>query len=197
MKRCVPDWRIWRKSEVDMNCLLETREDTQVLLDYCARALPTERVELVETHIQSCPRCQEFAAAQQALSETLDLWQPPPVSQDFNRRLYQRIDADSAHSSWWKWKSLAPGFFAPGFLAPGFFAPSLFRRGLPVAAAACLLVTIGIVLERPAHSPIPPAKDMAQIESVQPEQVEQALDTMDLLSEFSHHVRTDGGESKL
>jgi len=38
---------------------------------------------------------------------------------------------------------------------------------------------------------------MAQVESVQPEQVEQALDAMEMLSEFSHHVRSDGQESKL
>ena len=172
-----------------MNCLLETREDTQLLLDYCAQALSAERAPLVATHIQSCSRCQEFAAAQQALSEALGLWQAPPVSQDFNRRLYQRIDAEAARAPWWK--SLLPQFL------PGSAPPSLFRRGLPAAAAACLLLTAGVFLQRPAASTLPAPRDMAQVESIQPEQVEQALDTMDLLSEFSHHVRSDGQESKL
>ncbi len=172
-----------------MNCLLETREETQVLLDYCARALSAPGAALVEAHLQSCPRCQEFAAAQKNLSEALDLWQAPEVSLDFNRRLYQRIDAEAAQGSWWK--SLLPQF------ERGPFQPTLWRRGLPVAVAACLLVTVGIVLERPGKSPNSAPKDMAQIESIQPEQVEQALDTMDLLSEFSHHVRTEGQESKL
>jgi hypothetical protein len=38
---------------------------------------------------------------------------------------------------------------------------------------------------------------MAQVESVQPEQVERTLDTMEVLDEFSHHVRADGPDSKL
>jgi anti-sigma factor RsiW len=167
-----------------MNCLLETREETQLLLDYCAHALAPERVALLEAHLNSCPRCQEFAAAQSALSDALDLWQAPPVSLDFNRRLYQRIDSDAASASWWQ-------------ALRQIFHPALLRRGMPVAAAACLLVTAGVLLQRPAVSPVPLQKDMAQVESVQPEQVEHALDTMDLLSEFSHHVRTDGQESKL
>jgi hypothetical protein len=65
-----------------------------------------------------------------------------------------------------------------------------------VAAAACLLVTAGVLLERPTGAPLP-KNDMAQMETVQPEQVEQALDTMEMLSEFSTHVRTDSPESKL
>ena len=172
-----------------MNCLLETREESQLLLDYCANALPAAQAVGVKTHIESCPRCQEFTVSQQSLSEVLDLWQAPPVSQDFNRRLYQRIDADAARPSWWS--ALVPHVL----LRP--FHPVWLRQGLPVAAAACLLVTAGVLLERPVTSPVPLAKDMAQVESVQPEQVEQALDTMDLLSEFSHHVRTDGQDSKL
>ena len=172
-----------------MNCPLETREETQLLLDYCAHALPVARAALVETHIQSCPRCQEFTASQMALTEALDLWQAPPVSPDFNRRLYHRIDAEASRPSWWA--ALVPHVLVRPF------HPVWLRRSLPVAAAACLLVTAGALLERPTVSPVPPPRDMAQVESVQPEQVEQALDTMDLLSEFSHHVRTDGGESKL
>jgi anti-sigma factor RsiW len=179
-----------------MNCLLETREETQLLLDYCAHALAAERVGHVETHIESCPQCQEFIVSQRALSEALDLWQPPPVPEDFNRRVYQRLDADAARPAWWSaWvPNWVPSLVPSALLRP--FHPVWLRRGLPVAAAACLLVTAGVLLERPVTRVNIP-KDMAQVESVQPEQVEQALDTMDLLSEFSHHVRTDGQESKL
>jgi hypothetical protein len=38
---------------------------------------------------------------------------------------------------------------------------------------------------------------MAQVEAVQPDQVERTLDAMEMLSEFSQHVRTDVPESKL
>jgi anti-sigma factor RsiW len=172
-----------------MNCLLETREEKQLLMDYCAHSLPPERKALVEPHLHSCSRCQEFVTSQYRLAEALELWQAPDISQDFNRRLYRRIDAENADASWWN--VLVPRMlFRPVY-------PSFLRTGLPVAAAACLLVTAGVLLERPAVSPVPVSKDMAQVESVQPEQVEQALDTMDLLSEFSHHVPADGQQSKL
>jgi hypothetical protein len=75
----------------------------------------------------------------------------------------------------------------------------MLRRSLNAAAMACLLVVAGIVLERPAISPIPPPKDVAetQVDSVQPEQVERTLDAMEMLNEFSRHVRADSPNSKL
>ena len=47
-----------------------------------------------------------------------------------------------------------------------------------------------MLLNRPAAFVPPP--DAAQIESVQPEQVEHALDAMDMLADFDRHVKTDG-----
>jgi len=74
------------------------------------------------------------------------------------------------------------------------------RRAVPAMAMAALLVATGFVLERPGISPAPPATgggDRAQVEQVQLEQVEDALDTMDVLAEFSRQVRADVPESKL
>ncbi|MCU1235340.1 MAG: putative transrane anti-sigma factor [Candidatus Solibacter sp.] len=163
-----------------MNCPLHIPENAQVLLDYGARKLDAERTETLERHMAICPGCREFAAGQRAMWEALDSWEAAPVSQDFDRKLYQRIEQEV---SWWD-------------LLVRPFRPLMVRRGVPVAAAACLLVMAGVLIERPTGSPVP-KKDMAQMESVQPEQVEQALDTMEMLSEFSHHVRNDGQESKL
>jgi hypothetical protein len=62
----------------------------------------------------------------------------------------------------------------------------------------CLMLMAGVLLEHPAVSPAPAAPgDRAQVDSLQPEQVVHALDAMEMLDEFSHHVRTDGSESKL
>jgi uncharacterized membrane protein len=61
----------------------------------------------------------------------------------------------------------------------------------------CLLVMAGVVLERSAVSPVPAPNDLAQVESVQPEQVERTLDAMEVLDQFSRHVRTDSPDSKL
>ena len=164
-----------------MICPLENPENTKVLLDYGARKLDSASTAILERHMELCPSCRKFAAGQRALCEAMDSWEAPPVSQDFNRRLYRRIEQEVS-----VWDMLARPF-----------RPFFVRRGFPVAAAACLLVLAGVLIDQPPGAPADPQKDMAQVESVQPEQVEQALDAMEMLSEFSHHVRGDGQESKL
>ena len=154
-----------------MKCLVETRESVELLLAYCARKLDAENAALVERHIGICPACQEFANGQRALWEALDTWEAAPVSPDFNRRLYQRIEKEV---SWW---SL--------LMRP--FRPILVRRGLPVAAAALMAVMAGALLQRPVlQQPVKPQPESAQVEPVQPEQVEHALEAMQMLSDFSH-----------
>ena len=61
----------------------------------------------------------------------------------------------------------------------------------------CLLVIAGVMLQRSAVSPPPVPNDTAQVESVQPEQVERTLDAMEMLAAFSQHVRGDRPDSKL
>ena len=154
-----------------MKCLVETRESVELLLAYCARKLDAENAALVERHIGICPACQEFANGQRALWEALDTWEAAPVSPDFNRRLYQRIEKEV---SWW---SL--------LMRP--FRPILVRQGLPVAAAALMAVMAGALLQRPVlQQPVKPPPESAQSEPVQPEQVEHALEAMQMLSDFSH-----------
>jgi hypothetical protein len=170
-----------------MNCPLETRENAQLLLDYCTRKLEPESVAVLERHIAICDACREFARGQRAVWQALDAWEAAPVSLDFDRRLYHRIEA---HVPWW---SLLLRPFRPPFNSV------TLRRSLHAAAMACLLVVAGIVLERPGISPVPPPKDVAQaqVDSVQPEQVERTLDAMEMLNEFSQHVRSDSPNSKL
>jgi hypothetical protein len=169
-----------------MNCPLETRENAQLLLDYCTRKLEPESVAILERHIAICGACQEFAQSQRAVWQALDAWESAPVSPDFDSRLYRRIEAQVA---WWN--LLLRPFRPP-------FNTATLWRSVPAAAMACLLVMAGIFLERPGISPVPPApSDMAQVDSVQPEQVEHTLDAMEMLNEFSHHVRTDSPDSKL
>ena len=172
-----------------MNCPLETREDAQLLLDYCTRKLEPEAAATLERHIALCGACREFASSQRAVWRALDAWEPAPVSADFDSRLFRRIENEV---SWWDL-----------LLRP--FRPMTLRRSLPATAMTCLLVVVGVILERPGVSPVPPAgavtydvtHDVTQVDSVQPEQVEHALDAMDILNEFSHHVRTEKPTSKL
>jgi hypothetical protein len=169
-----------------MNCPLETRENAQLLLDYCTRKLEPHSVAILERHIDVCNACQEFANNQRAVWQALDVWEATPVSPDFDRRLYRRIEAQVG---WWN--LLLRPFRSP-------FPAATLRRALPATAMACLLLMAGILLERPAISPAPPApSDSAQVDTIQPEQVEHTLDAMEILSEFSRHVRTENPPSKL
>jgi len=165
-----------------MNCPIETLENAEVLLAYCARTLDPETTLILERHLAVCPMCKEFQHKQQAVWEALDAWEAMPVSPDFNRRLYQRIEAE-AQTSWWTriTRPLRPAF-----------GPGLLSRGVPLAATLCLLVLAGVILQRPDDVVAPEglASD-ARMESIQPEQVERTLDEMELLRQF--RATTDAG----
>ena len=164
-----------------LNCPLETRENAHLLLDYCTRKLEPESASVIECHIAVCSACRDFANGQRAVWQALDTWEAAPVSSDFDRRLYGRIEARVS------WLDL--------LLRP--FTTVTLRRGLPAAAMTCLLLVAGILLERPAVSPVTAPGDVTQVDSVQPEQVERALDAMEVLSEFSQHVRAESPAPKL
>jgi anti-sigma factor RsiW len=164
-----------------MNCPLENPGKAQLLLDYCSGRLEPDAATVLDRHLALCRACAEFTRRQQAVWQALDTWEAPPPSPDFDARLYRRIDA---HASLWD-----------VFLRP--FRTGTLWRHLPAAAVICLLVMAGTVLVGPTAPPEPAANDTAQVDSVQAEQVEQALDAMEMLNEFSSHVRTDVPDSKL
>jgi hypothetical protein len=175
-----------------MKCLIDTQESAELLLAYCARKLDAENTELMERHIGICPACQEFANGQRALWEALDTWNAAPVSPDFDRRLYQRIEKEV---SWW---DLLIRPFRPVLAdRPGGLSHKTFRQSLPVAAAAFVVVMAGALLERPAQVQMAKPTESAQIESVQPEQVEHALEAMQMLSDFSHQALAAANDSQM
>jgi anti-sigma factor RsiW len=157
-----------------MRCLIENHESADLLVAYTARTLSAETTAALEQHIAICPACGELAAHQKAVWEALDAWEAAPVSADFNRRLYQRIEREV---SWWD-------------LLVRPFRPITLVRGLPLAAAAAVLIMAGIMLQRPAEMmPAETGVQFEAVQSVQPEQVEHALADMELLGEFSKEVR--------
>jgi anti-sigma factor RsiW len=164
-----------------MNCPLESRENAGQLLDYCARKLDPDVAAVLERHIAICPACRQFADNQRAVWQALDAWEAEPVSADFNRRLYQRIDQQV---SWWD-----------RFVQP--LRPLTVRWNVAASMAGVFVVlAAGLLLNRPPAPVMTPFTDTAQVESVQPEQVERALDAMDTLTEFSHHVK-DSADAKM
>ncbi len=163
-----------------MRCPIETRDTADQLLAYCARKLDPESTAVLERHMETCAACREFAEGQRLVWEALDEWEVMPVSADFNRRLYRRIDEQV---SWFD-----------RFMRP--VRPMLVRQGLPIAAAACLVIMAGVLLERPAEKPaVDPAA--VQVDSVQPDQVEHALEDMELLRDFHLTVRADASQTRM
>ena len=155
-----------------MNCPIKTQENTDWLLDYSAGRLSAERAVLLDRHVETCPQCAEFVRSQQGIWRALDDWQPAPVSADFNRRLYQRIDG-AKPASWIR------RIFRP-------IETTFWRPAVPVAAA-CLMIAAGLLLRTPQVT-IPPAEPQARVE---PEQVERAVDDMMMLHELNLQPHSD------
>jgi anti-sigma factor RsiW len=164
-----------------MNCPMESGENAEYLLGYASGELNPTMHAQIEQHLSACPGCREFAAKQRTVWQALDSWEPAEVSMDFDRRLYQRIEQQV---TWWT-RLTRP------------FNP-LFRHGVPIAAAAGLVMVAGFLMNRPATVPVvTPSQESAVVEALQPEQVETALEDMETLREFSHLVRPDGAEPKM
>src|SRR5579863_9717746 len=89
-----------------MTCPLQS-EETYLLLDYSAGRLDAARAAILAHHLETCSDCASFRKEQKTVWNALDAWEPAPVSIDFNRRLWQRIEA-SAIEPWYR--SLAESF---------------------------------------------------------------------------------------
>src|SRR5450759_5938250 len=109
-----------------MNCPMESREHVKWLLDYRTGKLGPELEARLEEHIAACGACREFARGQRVVWEALDGWEAAPVSTDFDRRLYRRIEAQVA---WWELLRQ--------------FRTVVRWRGVPAMAMTCLLLMAG------------------------------------------------------
>jgi anti-sigma factor RsiW len=147
-----------------------------LLLDYAAGRLdPAQRANL-DRHIENCPPCASFRIEQTAVWDALDLWEPAPVSMDFNRRLWQRIDTGTA----------APWYHS--------LAKSLrFTNWKPVVplTAAMLVIAAGFVLDHPNGKTGVSGMTIKEVD-----QVEQTLDDIDLLHQLDAVVVSPATNSK-
>ncbi|HWC97198.1 MAG TPA: hypothetical protein VG456_10620 [Candidatus Sulfopaludibacter sp.] len=161
-----------------MNCPLESRESSALLLAYSSGRLDAENALPVLRHLESCAACRQFVESQSLVWDALDTWQAEPISAEFDRRLYERIERQV---SWWDM-----------LLRP--FRPLLVRQGLPIAAATGLLIAAGVFLDRQAAVvPLPPPAS-AQVEALQPDQVEHVVSEMEMLNQFNHLMRSESTE---
>jgi anti-sigma factor RsiW len=161
-----------------MNCPLQKPETADILLDYAAGRLDAVRVMGLERHMAICSRCAAFRMEQAAVWDALDAWHPAPVSVDFNRRLWHRIDA--ANVPWY------------GALA-GLLRYSSWKPAIPLAAAIVVIAT-GFLLDHPGAkvSPIPGVS----VSVTEADQVEQTLDDIQLLNQLDVATAANGAASK-
>lgn len=174
-----------------MTCSLDNREER--LLDYVSGSLEAREAALFEKHLEACAECRDFVAGQKAVWNALDVFEPAPVSADFDRRLYTAM----AQTSWWD--RLVASVTTP-FRTPALTTKGMLRHGLPIAAAAAALTAGLFVWDRPETKPAVPSQPSqltAQADSLQPDQVQRALDDMDMLRQFNSLVASGSPQSKM
>lgn len=109
------------------------------LLDYIAGSLNRTQAALFDAHADQCARCAALRISQAAVWQSLDEWKPVPVSADFNRELWRRIDADERRLSWTRelaavlqfgfWKRLAPLAVAIALIVTAFMFDHSGKQG--------------------------------------------------------------------
>src|ERR1700736_3633556 len=150
-----------------MRCPIDTQDNADLLLSYSARRLNPESTAILEAHMEVCPQCREFRDGQRTLWEALDQWEARPISADFNRRLYRKIE-EQDQLGWWE------RIFGAG-------RPMFLRPALPLAATACLVLVAGLMID-PGRI-VTTASETPQVREV--EQVERTLEDMEMLRQFN------------
>ena len=133
------------------------------LMEYLGGASTAERRAELELHAEECIECRGLLRAWNALDE----YTAPEVTADFDAKLYARI-AEQKQSQSWIRRVLWPA----GPLA-------WWKPAIPVAACAALL--IALLVSVPKAGPVDGNKQ-AKVEPVNIEQVEQALEDLELLA---------------
>ncbi len=160
-----------------MTCPIQSENTIDVLLDYSTGKLDRARLARLEQHLRTCAECSAFLAGQQDLWQTLDAWEPEPVSMDFNRRLWHRIDAEAARPWFTKLADL---------LRTGAWKPAL-----PLAAAV-LLVTTAFVMDHQRSVPAIPgfqtssgaSAGVSNAAPLDADQIEKTLNDIQLLGQL-------------
>lgn len=162
-----------------MTCPLQNKE-TDLLLDAAAgrlahRGMDAARQAALLQHMDTCAECAAFRKEQKAVWKALDLWEPAPVSMDFNRRLWQRIDTAAAapwYESFAEWLRFAN-----------------WKPVIPLTAAI-LVIAGGFLLDHPGSKNTVPGVSVTEAD-----QVEQTLDDIQLLRQLDG-VTPPSGNSK-
>jgi anti-sigma-K factor RskA len=162
-----------------MDCITDSKQGAEILLDYSAGTLDPIRAAELASHIRDCPDCARLIDAQRAVWETLDEWKPVEVAPEFDARLYARIAAEEAAPGWRQWLR------------------RMMRPAVPLTAAAAVLSLALFIRFSDWDDQLPDQAKTAPVAQVKttaaegaqgrptgidPDQLEQALEDMDLVS---------------
>jgi len=167
---------------VNMICPLKSEETVDVLLDYSAGRLDQERSALLAEHMIACADCAAFGIRQTEVWEALDAWEPEPVGLDFNRRMWQKIDAAAA-APWYR--KLADS------LRMGAWKPAL-----PLTAAVVMVAAGFMIDHQKAVSVTPGVTNSAVVSVTDAEQVEKTLDDIQMLRQLDAAAGNETNSSK-
>ena len=145
-------------------CPLENEKAAELILAYGAQTLDPDQSAAFDRHMLLCTSCREAAAAQRGVWSALDAWQPDPISSNFDENLYRRILTEERRP-WWQRL---------------FRANWSLRPAMPVAAACGVLMAV-FLLRSPDPVPAPPSSTQPKVRI---EQVERALDDIDMLEKL-------------
>lgn len=169
-----------------MDCPMKAGGGEDVILAYAGRSLGPEETVEFERHLEGCAECRRIAAAQREVWSAFDTWTPPPVSENFDARLFARIAEHERRN----WRSrLVASLHGIGF-----------RPMVPVAAACAAVM--GVFLLRTPQVPTPAApQPQTQVIDAQQKmdvnQVERGLDDMEMLRQLGVLASAQGGERSL
>lgn len=162
-----------------VRCPIQSGEGAAMLLDYVDRRLDSASTLELDRHIAGCVSCQELVAAQRAVWQALDTWNSEPVSADFNRKLFDRIETERANPLWrraFAWLTEAS-------------LPFQFRPAMPLAAA-CMMLVAGFLFRAPREADI--VRQELKTELTEIEAVENTLDDIEMLRQLGVAVGEDG-----
>ena len=154
-----------------MQCPIHN-DKIEILLDYSAQKLDQDTLALFERHLMECAECRTFAKSQTSVWEALDSWEAPVVSEDFDRRLYKRIE-EHENSSWWKKLG-----------SMEIFQPFGWKPAVPLLTA-CATLAVALFVYAPVEKPSLEPNGQPRIESVDLEQAETVLDDMEMLKQLA------------
>lgn len=152
-----------------MNCPTKRNEDAEILLDYCAQTLSPLQTAEFEIHLKQCADCSRLVEAQKEVWGAMEAWAPPPVSTNFDARLYARIAEEQTAPAWQRWLGR---IFHPPVPYP------LWKSAIPLVAA-CAVLAAGLAVRMPDALDAP---HQVRAEKVDIEQVEQTLEDFDILT---------------